>query len=121
MHPLVIIRDFLRRIFTNPLILGIFLGLLWRLTGLDLPVLAVMRFVDALAGIAAPLALFAMGLGLKKFGISGNVRPAIVLSMVKLVLMPATALALAWAVGLPPLTAKIVVAARRCHPASIPT
>jgi malonate transporter len=110
MHPLIIVRDFLRRFFTNPLILGIFLGLLWRLAGIEMPVLA-MRFVDALAGIAAPLALFAMGLGLKKFGISGNVRPAIVLSMVKLVLMPAAALALAWLFGLPPLTAKIAVAA----------
>ena len=34
-----------------------------------------MRFVDALADIAGPLALFAMGLGLRRFGISGNVRP----------------------------------------------
>ena len=70
-----------------------------------------MRFVDALASIAAPLALFAMGLGLKKFGISGNVLPALVLSGLKLMLMPAAALAFAWLFGLPPLTAKVAVAA----------
>ncbi len=109
-HPLRILRDFLRKVFTNPLIVGIFCGLLWRLTGLPLPQLAA-RFVDAMAGIAAPLALFGMGLSLKKFGISGNLRPALALSALKLILMPAAALGLAWAVGLPPLTAKIAVAA----------
>ena len=69
-----------------------------------------MRFVDALAGIAGPLALFAMGLGLRRFGISGNVRLALVLSVLKLFLMPAAALAMAWLFGLPPLTAKVAVA-----------
>ncbi len=110
MHPLRIVRDFLFKVFTNPLILGILCGLLWRLTGMALPSLA-MRFVDALASIAAPLALFAMGLGLKKFGISGNVLPALALSGLKLMLMPAAALAFAWLIGLPPLTAKVAVAA----------
>ena len=105
-----IVRDFSRRIFKNTLIMGILIGLIWRLTGLTLPLLAV-RIVDALADIAGPLALFAMGLGLRKFGISGHVGPAIALSALKLMLMPAVALGLAWAVGLPPMTAKVVVAA----------
>jgi predicted permease len=109
-HPARIVRTFLSKVFSNPLIIGILAGLLWRLTGLQLPSLA-MRFVDALAGIAAPLALFAMGLGLKKFGISGNLRPALTLSMLKLFLMPAAALAFAWLFALPPLTAKVAVAA----------
>ena len=82
----------------------------WRCIGLPLPALAV-RFVDALADIAGPLALFAMGLGLRQFGISGNVRPALALSVLKLFLMPAAALAMAWLFGLPPLTAKVAVAA----------
>ncbi|MBX3577182.1 MAG: AEC family transporter [Rhizobiaceae bacterium] len=102
-------RDFLRKVFTNPLIVGILAGLLWRLTGLSLPSLAA-RFVDALSGIAAPVALFAMGLGLRKFGISGNVRPATALTVLKLMLMPAVALCTAWLFGLPPLTAQVAVA-----------
>jgi malonate transporter len=102
--------DFARKIIVNPLIVGILAGLAWRVTGLPLPGLA-MRFVDALAGIAGPLALFAMGLGLRRFGISGNVRLAFVLSLLKLFLMPAAALAMAWLLGLPPLSAKIAVAA----------
>jgi malonate transporter and related proteins len=109
-HPLTMIRDFLRKIATNPLIIGILCGWLWRATGIPLPKLAT-QFVDALANIAAPLALFAMGLGLRKFGISGNVRLAIVLSALKLFLMPAVALGMAWLLGLPPLPAKVAVAA----------
>jgi hypothetical protein len=110
MHPLVIIRDFLRKILTNPLIVGILAGLAWRATGVPLPSLAT-RFVDALANIAGPVALFAMGLGLRKFGISGNIRPALALSVLKLMLMPAVALLFAWLFGLPPLSAKVAVAA----------
>lgn len=109
-RPLDMVRDFLKRVFTNPLILGILAGLAWRLGGLELPALAT-RLVDALAGIAGPLALFAMGLGLRKFGISGHLAPAVVLSLLKLFLMPATALAVAWLIGLPPLAAQVAVAA----------
>ena len=94
--------------------------MVWRITGLPLPALAV-RLVDALANIAGPVALFAMGLGLCSFGISGNVRPALALSALKLMLMPAVALGLAWLLGLPPLSAKVAVVPPRCHPASIPT
>ena len=103
-------RAFLRRVLPNPLIIGILAGVLWRLTGLQLPHLAdrLRRFARRHRG---PLALFAMGLGLRKFGISGNVLPAVVLSCLKLLLMPAVALGIALLFGLPPMTAKVVVAA----------
>jgi predicted permease len=55
------------------------------------------------------VALFAMGLSLRRFGISGNVRPALTLSVLKLFLMPALVLAFVWLLGLPPLTAKVAV------------
>jgi predicted permease len=103
-----LVGDFLRKLFGNPLIVGILAGIVWRITGLGLPPLAD-RFVDALADIAGPLALFAMGLGLRKFGISGNVAPAATLAALKLFLMPTVALAMAWMLGLPPLTAKVAV------------
>jgi predicted permease len=109
-HPLKVLRSFLGKVFANPLILGILGGLVWRFSGLPLPALAG-RLIDALADIAAPVALFAMGLGLGRFGISGNVRPALMLSVLKLFLMPSVALALALAFGLPPQTAKVAVVA----------
>lgn len=106
--PLVLVAGFFRKTLSNPIIVGILAGLLWRFAGLPLPRLAV-RFVDALADIAGPLALFAVGLGLRRFGVSGNVRLALVLSGLKLMLMPAAALAFAWLFGLPPLSAKVAV------------
>jgi malonate transporter len=110
LNPMQILRIFLRRLLTNPLVIAIILGWVWRLTGLELPRLMA-HFVDALASIAAPLALFAMGLGLRKFGISGTLGPALALSAVKLFLMPAVALGFALLFGLPPLAAKVLVAA----------
>jgi len=109
-RPLKVLRSFGSKIFSNPLIIGILAGLLWRFVGLPLPTLAA-RLVDALANVAGPVALFAMGLGLRRFGISGNVRPALALSALKLLVMPALALALVLLFGLPPLTAKVAVIA----------
>ncbi|MBX3597382.1 MAG: AEC family transporter [Rhizobiaceae bacterium] len=109
-QPLRIVRTFLLKMAVNPLIVAIIFGQIWRATGFAMPALP-MRLVDALANTAGPVALFAMGLSLCRFGISGNVRPALVLSGVKLLLMPAVALCLAWLVGLSPLTAKVAVAA----------
>lgn len=105
-----VLRSFFGRISRNPLIIGIVCGLLWRSTGLAMPALPA-RIVGALADVGGTVALFAMGLSLSRFGISGNVRPALALSFVKLMLMPAVALGLSWAIGLPPLTAQIAVTA----------
>ncbi|MDX8523902.1 AEC family transporter [Mesorhizobium sp. MSK_1335] len=107
-HPLRVVKSFLRRLFINPLIIGILAGLAWRLTGAPLPDL-VERLVDTLADTAGPVALFAMGLSLRRLGISGNIRPALALSGLKLFLMPALVLAFVWLLGLPPLTAKVAV------------
>ncbi|MGX8013439.1 AEC family transporter [Mesorhizobium sp. ORM8.1] len=107
-HPLRIIKSFLRRLFINPLIIGILAGLAWRVSGVPMPDL-VERLVDTLADTAGPVALFAMGLSLRRFGISGNIRPALALSFLKLFLMPALVLAFVWLLGLPPLTAKVAV------------
>jgi predicted permease len=109
MQPLRIIRTFLVKMATNPLIVAIVLGQVWRATGLPLPALPD-RLIGALADTAGPIALFAMGLSLCRFGLSGNIKPALVLSSVKLLLMPAVALGFAWLAGLPPLTAKVAVA-----------
>lgn len=102
--------QFFSRLFRNPLIIGILAGLAWRLTGATLPGL-LDRLVDALADVAGPVALFAIGVELVGFGLSGNMRPAFTLSAVKLMLMPAVALCTALLFGLPPLSAKVVVAA----------
>ena len=98
----------MRKLATNPLIVGIVCGLAWRLTGLPLPSLAA-RFVDGLGNIAGPLALFSMGLGLRRYGISGNLRAGFALAALKLFVMPAIALGMVLLFGLPPLAASVVV------------
>ncbi len=105
-----VVREFLTSLLSNPLIIGIIAGLLWRASGLEMPALGT-RFVDALANVAGTVALFAMGLGLRKFGISGDVRPALTIAALKLFLMPAVALAMAKLIGLPFASAQIAVAA----------
>lgn len=99
---------FLRTMITNPLIVGILAGVAWRMTGLGLPgVLG--RLVEAIADIAAPLALISIGMSLRNFGLSGNLGPATGLSAVKLIVMPALVVAMALLLDLPPLTAQIAV------------
>jgi len=105
-----IVLDFLRNLITNPLIVGILAGLAWRATGLALPSVPA-RIIDAFAGTAGTVALFAMGLSLRGYGLGGNVRPGIALSALKLLLQPAAVLAMVLAIGLPPLAAKIAVVA----------
>ncbi|WP_309085866.1 AEC family transporter [Chelativorans sp.] len=105
-----VLGDFLRSMATNPLIIGIVAGLAWRATGAEMPALAA-RLVDALANVAAPVALFALGLGLRRYGIAGNIRPAVAMAAVKLILMPAVVLGAAKLTGLTGLSAKVAVAA----------
>lgn len=110
LSPFRIARDFLRNLLRNPLIIGILTGLAWRAGGLPMPSLGV-RVIDAFAGMAGPIALFAMGLGLRKFGLAGHATPALALSMLKLFLMPALVLAGAYVTGVPPLVAEVLVVA----------
>ncbi|MCY0095860.1 AEC family transporter [Hoeflea ulvae] len=105
-----LVSGFLRQLFSNPLIIGILSGFLVRISGLELPVVAD-RVIASLGGIAGPLALFAMGVSLRGYGIRGQVPQAISLVMLKLMLMPAVGLGMALLLGLPELQAKVVVAA----------
>lgn len=99
---------FVNALAGNKLVVGILLGLAWRLTGLPLPSLAE-RMVDTIAAMAGPLALFSMGMGLLRFGISANFMPALTLSLIKLFVLPALVMGAALLLGLPPLAAKAAV------------
>jgi len=104
------VRDFVSNVATNPFIISIVGGLLWRTAGVSMPPL-MERLVDAVADVAAPVALFAMGLGLLRYGVKGNVRPALAMVFLKLVFMPAVALLMAKLTGLSGMSAKMAVAA----------
>lgn len=105
-----IARNFITQLVVNPLVAGILAGLAVRLSGVGLPGLAT-RLIDSLASVAGPLALIAMGMSLRRFGIKGHVAAAGGLVVLKLLLMPALALAGAWTLGLEGLAARVVVVA----------
>ncbi len=108
-HVVAVVLSFFRSLLRNPFVLGILAGWIWRLTGVRMPMIAD-SLIQTLGSVAGPVALFAMGMGLKKFGISGHIAASLVMSAIKLVLMPAVVLIAAWFIGLPPFTAKIAVA-----------
>lgn len=108
--PAAMLREIARTLFSNPLIIGILSGLLWRTTGFSLPTL-IERLIDALAGVAGPVALFALGMGLNRHGIKGNIRPALAVAALKVILMPAIALIMAKSMGLTPISGKVAVVA----------
>jgi len=103
-----------KTIATNPLIISVVAGVAWRMSGLSMPA-PVAAIVDQVGSIAGPLALIALGLGLRKFGVSGNVGAALALTVLKLVVMPAIALfVVVFVVPLPPLWAKVAVIVAAC-------
>ena len=81
----------LRSLVTNPLIIGIVAGILWRFTGIALGG-TVGGVVDRIAGVAGTLALISAGMTLRQYGMSRNVPAGLVLSAVKLVVLPLTVL-----------------------------
>jgi predicted permease len=109
-----IVRSLARNLAKNPIIIGLFAGILWRITGL--PIVGPAETVIVRIGdVAATLALVSVGMSLRNYGISGHVLPSLVVGFVKLVAMPAIVLAMVvWAIPLPPLWAKAIVIAAAC-------
>lgn len=97
-----------RPLVTNPILIGVAAGAVWRIAGLPLSG-APATVVDSLARVAGPIALFSVGAALQNYGIGRQVRPAILLSLVKLLVMPALILAGALALALPGVTVEAVV------------
>ena len=92
------VADVARRSLTgliiHPIIIGVFAGLAWRLTGIGVPA-AADAVVKTIADTGIACALFAMGLTLSRYSIRGALRPASVITVLKLVAMPA----LVWTTG----------------------
>lgn len=97
----------LRSPFTNPLTIGSLLGLAAALTGVDLPPV-VRDPVELIAGLAIPCMLIAFGISLRLSplpGRGGTATELVVANLLKLVLMPVVAVAVAGPVmGLDPHT-----------------
>ena len=94
----------------NPVIIGMFGGLAWRFTGLELGTGTVSTVITQLGLAAVPCALFSMGMSLKKYGIRGNIGPGAAVTALKLFLLPLVVWLMAeFVMDLPPLWVAVAV------------
>ena len=109
-----IARNLGRNLMVNPIVIGIFAGLLWRLTGIGIGGIAA-QVMDLLAKTTGPLALVSLGMSLIKFGIRGNLFAAVSLAALSLLAMPAVVYVLATTLfALPPLWFKVALLGASC-------
>lgn len=86
--------NILKSLVTNPIIIGLLLGLAWNVFALPLPKPAA-EIAKFLGQAALPCSVFAMGASLAEYRLSGAVFEALVGSALKLALLPALVYALA--------------------------
>jgi predicted permease len=108
-----VLKSVAENLIANPIVIGLVAGAAWRILGVPLSGLPA-DLVNRLADVAATLALFAMGMSLKSYGIRGNVAAGLALTFLKLIVMPAVALLLVRQIGVPPTAAKVAVIAAAC-------
>jgi predicted permease len=104
-----------KQIVLNPMVLSTLIGLAWTIVGLPVPA-PLAAYMNIFAAALTPCALFAIGLGLSVDGIRSNLMASIVLTVVKLMIMPLIVYGLCLASGLNPL---YTIAAVIC--AAVPT
>jgi malonate transporter len=104
----------LKRLVTNPILIGIIGGALFRQTDMTLPapILATLKFIG---DSAAPCALFAMGTALSRYGFGGDTRLLSVVIILKLMVMPVLVYGLTHHVlAVPPLWSAVATVLAAC-------
>jgi len=93
------LKGILKNIVTNPLIIGVLLGLPFMLTGIQLPA-AADKTLSYLSNLTTPLALISLGANFRMESLKGRVGYALIGAMTKTVILPAAAVTVAALVGL---------------------
>jgi len=108
------LRTIGKSLATNPLAIAIVSSVLWHMTGF--PVTGI--FADVLERIAAtalPVALLSLGMSMVLYGLRGNLVPGLCLSVVKMLVMPASVFVLgAYVIQLPPLWTCVATLTAAC-------
>ncbi|QTN22692.1 AEC family transporter [Rhizobacter sp. AJA081-3] len=108
-HLLKTLGRTLRNTIVHPVVLPVIAGLAWNLAGLPLPTVAD-EILATLAQAVVPLCLVLIGMSLAYYGVKGAARGAVVISVLKLMVLPAMVLAMAhWGFGLSGLPLAVVV------------
>jgi malonate transporter len=107
-------RNTILNLLKNPVISSVILGLIWRATGLPVPVI-LHNFLDLLGRAAAPLALFCLGTSLPAIS-PGVIREGLFGTFLKLAVLPLVVGLLCYGAGFTGLPLAVAVLA-----ASLPT
>ncbi len=103
-----------KSIVTNPIVLTIIAAFVWRQTGLTMPGLAT-DVINRIAATALPLALLSLGMSLVQYGMRGNMLPGLLLSVIKIFIMPAIVFAAGtYVFHLPPLWIAVTTVMAAC-------
>ena len=114
LNAVTVIAHLAHNLAVNPIIVGILAGVAFRFTGLMLPD-QVAQIADTIGRTAGPLALFSLGMGLVKYGIRGNWKPAIVLALLSVIAMPVIVWLLGtYVIAMPVLWFKVALVAAAC-------
>jgi len=105
----VIAGQSLKKMVSNPIIIGLATGLLFNLLAISIPT-PIAKTIELISGAALPSALFVLGASLSAYKLAGHFRAAWTLTGLKLLLMPALVALLAFVVfDLQPLWAAVAV------------
>lgn len=106
---LATLKATLRNTIVHPVVLPVIAGLVLNAAGVPLPPV-LDEVLEVLGTAVVPLCLVLIGMSLAYYGVRGSVRPAIVLSVLKLVVMPALVLVIAhWGFGLAGMPLAVIV------------
>lgn len=104
-----LLQNIVKNLLTNPIIMGIIFGLIWRVSGLRFSGMP-SDLISTIGATAGPLALISIGLSLNKYGIKGNLKQGSVLAALSLIIMPIVVYFLSsYIFVLPPLWVKVAV------------
>ncbi len=109
-----ILGTVVRNLIGNPIVIGILAAAAWRLAGL--PVSGLLADVlSKIAAAAVPVALFSLGMSMVHYGVRGNLAPAVILSALKTLVMPAVVYVIAAkVVHLPPMWVGVATLTAAC-------
>lgn len=98
---MAVVKQVGRNLVTNPLIIGLVLGLCANVSGV--PINSVIKtVVDQIASMAGPAALISLGMALTKYTIRGNLGIAATMTLFKLFLLPGCVWIMGHLLGLSP-------------------
>ena len=92
------LKKSIKGIATNPIILGIFIGMLISVSRIEMPFI-INKTLHSLAQLATPLALIGLGAGFEGRKALAKIKPTIISTLIKLFVMPAIFLPVAAYMG----------------------